>query len=804
MKIGSSRFSNIGVTATGLAILVLFAFTWFTLSSIKEDIRNRAGASLLAVLETTHQAFSQWEAEKEQDTLFWAQVPEVVALTEELLATERTPDALRRSPAQARIRALLKPIIQSEDFEGFFITAPDDISLASTRDENIGVLNPLISQPELLRFIRAGDTHISLPLRSDVPLPVRTGELVTGRLTMYSAAPMRNAAGEIIAMLTFRINPAHSFTSLFQAGRIGRSGETYAFDIQGTLLSESRFDTQLQRMGLIEPGQRGILNISIRDPGTNLLESGRMVEAQEQMPVTRLVRDTISGYSGVILQSYRDYRGVEVLGAGYWSDHRGLGMATEMDVEEVFQDYRITRAALITLSLLGCVVFAVLFFTYESKRRQSLRDQEKQRVLQLEYQGLFDNAEVAIWNENLTEVLREFERLRQAGERSLRSYLEANPQAVAGLWDKVRVHRVNEAALELVEASSEEDFIANYPKALASCGPEVFIDKMCALWRGERTFRTEAVMHTFKGQERNVLYSARFPTTVQGYDNVPVCIVDITDQKEAEARLIQASKLATLGEMTTSVAHELNQPLNVIKLAAGNLLRRIRDGVVDMEYMQVKLQRIDAQVVRAGAIIDHMRIFGRKSSGKPQSIDMRDVVRSSLDLVGEQLRLANIEIRLQLPEACPPVSGHQVQVEQVLLNLLTNARDAIQTREDNATQWINLSVESTDDEVSLIVEDNGGGIPKHVIDRIFEPFYTTKDIGKGTGLGLSVSYGIIHDMGGTLLASNAEHGARFVIRVPSVAHVAAMKAARAASEAALAEATADAQMPPSPPAGMSD
>jgi C4-dicarboxylate-specific signal transduction histidine kinase len=135
--------------------------------------------------------------------------------------------------------------------------------------------------------------------------------------------------------------------------------------------------------------------------------------------------------------------------------------------------------------------------------------------------------------------------------------------------------------------------------------------------------------------------------------------------------------------------------------------------------------------------------------------------------MGEQLRLAEIEIETDLPDACPPVMGHKVQAEQVLLNLLTNARDAIQSQEGADRKRIGLSIVNGDaGSVKIIVEDTGGGIPSKVIDRIFEPFYTTKEMGKGTGLGLSVSYGIVRDMGGTITASNIDQGARFEITLP--------------------------------------
>ncbi|MBW7997147.1 MAG: PAS domain S-box protein [Candidatus Glassbacteria bacterium] len=247
---------------------------------------------------------------------------------------------------------------------------------------------------------------------------------------------------------------------------------------------------------------------------------------------------------------------------------------------------------------------------------------------------------------------------------------------------------------------------------------------------------------------------------------------DITERRRTQAQLIQSSKLATLGEMATGMAHELNQPLSVIRMAADSTLERLEDGDVGSEYLRRKLDRISAQIERAAGIIDHMRIFGRVADEKPQAFDPREVMENALGLMGQQLRLRSIEVETALPERCRSVSGHGAQLEQVVLNLLTNARDAIGSNRDSSADAgkIIIGVEDlgSENKLRLTVEDTGGGIPEDVIPRIFEPFYTTKEVGQGTGLGLSVSYGIVRDMGGTIEAANADGGARFTVTLPAL------------------------------------
>ncbi|MBT6272793.1 MAG: ATPase, partial [Chromatiales bacterium] len=177
-------------------------------------------------------------------------------------------------------------------------------------------------------------------------------------------------------------------------------------------------------------------------------------------------------------------------------------------------------------------------------------------------------------------------------------------------------------------------------------------------------------------------------------------------------------------------------------------------------------QRIEEQTARAAVIIDHMRMFGRKAEEDPQPIDPREAVTNALGLVGAQLRLAGIEIATELAQDCPFILGHLIQMEQVVLNLLTNARDALAERDGEAK--ITVRVFEDDEGVHITSEDTGGGIPEDVLPRIFEPFYTTKVMGKGTGLGLSVSYGIVREMDGIIVAENIDNGARFTITFPRV------------------------------------
>jgi signal transduction histidine kinase len=243
-----------------------------------------------------------------------------------------------------------------------------------------------------------------------------------------------------------------------------------------------------------------------------------------------------------------------------------------------------------------------------------------------------------------------------------------------------------------------------------------------------------------------------------------VICTDLTKQKQTNAQLIQASKLATLGEMSTGMAHELNQPLNVISLASSNLRFATSKNKLSTESVLNKLERIDSAVHRAATIIDHMRAFGRIAGEDLTQFNIGEVVNGACDLLHEQLRIAGIRLNNLVPSDGLYVKGNEIQFEQVLINLISNARDAI--AECAVEGEIRIDTDTVGDRVLIRVSDNGPGIPEHVLPHVFEPFFTTKPVGKGTGLGGSISYGIVREMQGDIWASNLERGAQITISLP--------------------------------------
>lgn len=268
------------------------------------------------------------------------------------------------------------------------------------------------------------------------------------------------------------------------------------------------------------------------------------------------------------------------------------------------------------------------------------------------------------------------------------------------------------------------------------------------------------------------------PSDYLGRGTFLVTASDVTKRLLAEQHLIQASKMATLGEMATGIAHELNQPLSVIKTASSFMAKKVKKGEpISEDILKTMAEEIDSHVDRASRIINHLREFGRKSEVKREKVMVNEALEKALDIFSQQLKLRDIEVEKDLDAELPFILANSNRLEQVFINLLINARDAIEERvekagETGATKKIFLKTGVVNGKVVVQVRDTGSGIPKHILEKVFEPFFTTKTVGKGTGLGLSISYGIVQDYEGTIEVETRENeGSTFILSFPALGEI---------------------------------
>jgi signal transduction histidine kinase len=246
--------------------------------------------------------------------------------------------------------------------------------------------------------------------------------------------------------------------------------------------------------------------------------------------------------------------------------------------------------------------------------------------------------------------------------------------------------------------------------------------------------------------------------------------LDISEKEikklEQRTRLIQASKMSTLGEMASGIAHELNQPLSVIRMGATFLSKIIKKGQkIEDEQLRTVTEEIVGQIDRASAIINHMRDFSRVGA-KTTELDVNVTIRNVFGILGQQLKVRDIGVELDLDDNLPHIMADSNKLEQVFLNLVVNARQAV---EEKGKPGGKVTIKSFSDRgrAAIAVSDTGTGIPEDILDKIFEPFFTTKEVGVGTGLGLSISYGIVKDYNGTIdVKTEAGVGTTFLLKFP--------------------------------------
>jgi PAS domain S-box-containing protein len=383
---------------------------------------------------------------------------------------------------------------------------------------------------------------------------------------------------------------------------------------------------------------------------------------------------------------------------------------------------------------------------------------------------------------DITEAKRHEQQLAAEIER-IDSIFQSNGAGIALLDRDARVLRVNQFVLDTYSKTLAEVVGRPYDELVGNSFDPVIL----AGWqRACGTQRLKAIEYERNpvhgdGTKHVVKVTANPVQDAEGRLRYIVVIgVDDTERRMAEVRLFDTARLAHLGEMATGMAHEVNQPLAVIRMVTESLIEELETpeaAAIPRELaalVKAKLERICAQVERAAGLVRNLRSVARKSANEMAPFDLVEAVRVGGDLLSEQLKAARIDFRLDLPEPGTKVRGEASQLQQVIINLVLNARDALLDDAGRAATGtlghivLRMPGAPAGGGVELVIEDDGPGIPAAVFPRLFEPFFTTKPTGKGTGLGLSISYDIIKRMGGQIAAENRpEGGARFRIAFPA-------------------------------------
>lgn len=374
------------------------------------------------------------------------------------------------------------------------------------------------------------------------------------------------------------------------------------------------------------------------------------------------------------------------------------------------------------------------------------------------------------------------EQLEQERAR-LRSVVEASGALIALVDTKLRIAMVNKAFTAITGISEAKAVGMPFEQVIDYSLERDTIDD----WLGKTPAGNDARAVQFtrrltdpQGRERSISVTAAPVFDADGKTaNVVFVGVDDTERRDAEQALNDAERFATVGEMAGTMAHEISQPLQVINLACESARDELaeahaRGDAPDSQFLGAKLERITHQIETASRIVDDLRNFVRGSNTRATApFDPTEAINSAVRLTEYGARQAGIGLSLELSGHLPRVVGNAGQLEQVLINLINNARDSVGALQDRqATKIIEVSASTvvTDgiDLVQIAVADTGPGIPDHVLPHLFNSFITTKARGKGTGLGLRICRRIVAEMHGQIQATNRpQGGARFEITLPA-------------------------------------
>jgi PAS domain S-box-containing protein len=402
---------------------------------------------------------------------------------------------------------------------------------------------------------------------------------------------------------------------------------------------------------------------------------------------------------------------------------------------------------------------AILNVTLQREIAERCEAEKRLRASEARYAGFFNNLAEGLF---ISAVDADGHLILEAINRNLATAAGLDPARSIG-------HPVDEVLPQAVAAKIGQC----YRSDLGIGGPLEFEDTV-ELATGVHTWHTVLVpLRDEDGRVVQLLGSIR----------------DITERQRLQIELVQASKLATLGTLTAGMAHELSQPLNIIRLWIDEAAARLREAPLESGHaapIEQTFALIVEQTVRMRSIIDHMRVFTRREGDAAQDFDIVGSIRMAVEMTRRQYVKEDIAVEFNGAPGEAWAHGQPVHLEQVVLNLLANAHDAIVARRSDRPDWpghIQITVSqitvsqitvstSARQEVAVVVTDTGGGIPPAALPHLFDPFFTTKAPGQGCGLGLWISHGLIAAMGGHLHADNVTQGglsgARFTMKLPTV------------------------------------
>jgi len=412
------------------------------------------------------------------------------------------------------------------------------------------------------------------------------------------------------------------------------------------------------------------------------------------------------------------------------------------------------------VALAALFVTTMLLVKTETARLTLLSINSALKESEARYRSIFDRTRVALWERDYSKLRSHLMDVRAQGVTDIKTHARTNPTFVDHCIGLIKVVAANEAAREMLGPGSSA--VGSLRRSFI-IGQERFLDVLQAIMDGERVFEDKAEVRADNGEDKLVLLSIAFPEDPAAFNRVVVSMVDITQREmalkalaEAQAELTMASKAATVGAMSASLAHELNQPLGAIVVNSQTLLRWLDRDPPDLAAVRRSAERMIRDSQRASDIIQNTRGLLSPSNNKLESISLDRLIDETMALMEHELQRSGTTVQIERKAHIPPVSAVKIELQQVLINLLTNAIQAMDEAH-SPQRIIKIATARPDIEhVSIAVRDTGPGITDDVKDKLFAPFFTTK--AAGMGMGLSICRTTLEARGGKLDGTNHHDG----------------------------------------------
>lgn len=389
-----------------------------------------------------------------------------------------------------------------------------------------------------------------------------------------------------------------------------------------------------------------------------------------------------------------------------------------------------------------------------------------------DYRKLIHHLPIALWQVDTRGASAAFDQLKADGVSDIAAYLEEHPELVERAKDIVLVTAVNRQAVSLLRAGDAADLVAPV-RYIFTASPDLAKRVMVAHFEGRRNYIEETKVAAHDGTVIDVLFTVTYPERPDQLDSSLLTMVGIEERLKTEVQLRQlqadfahAARLSTLGELATSIAHEIKQPLAAIVTNAETSLRWLSRDDVSLSKLEKLTSRIISSARRASDIVQRIRGMAVKREPEQALLDLNEVVEAALLFVRHDLDTKSITLSVKYGARLPRVTGDRIQLQQVAVNLLVNSIQAI-AQAARTVRRIELRTSADGDgTVAFTIRDTGPGIANENLDRIFDSFFTTKD--EGMGIGLAICQSIIGAHGGRLVASNhPDGGAQFRFSLPA-------------------------------------